>query len=858
MKILKNKTKISTIAFVLMLTFAVSFISFLPTIYADEPIDVDVYLFLSVAPNPVGVGQEVWIVMMCSRVPAMDAQRHAIFWQNWVVTATKPDGTKVNVGTYKSDIVGATFTRYIPDQIGTWYFEFSFPGQTGEGSMTGYYFLPATSNKFELVVQEEPISYWQANPLPTDYWSRPINPENRDWWQISGNWLVKGYDNSGFTGFNPYTEAPNTAHILWTKEIAFGGIVGGDIELAYDPKWLNPIGNPIIINGRIYFSERGGLACVDVRTGEELWWQEGLNPDWGQVYYFGSAQQHGAYAYLWSCRSTWKMYDALTGDWILDMANATSVGGMFSPASLVMSPKGEMLVYFMGGRSPNRWLAMWNSSAVTGMMSAAYGLAEAQVWSWSPRRGATLDWKTGVQWNVTLGVEGTPGITKIDPKKPDVIYSRRTFTQPDLSVLAMDMAFSLTPGEEGRVLWGPTNRTIEPSRSTIWMNDGVFTDYTKEKLQLHGYDVYTGRELWTATPYEGPYGVYHQVSSCGGYDKVYHGTYEGVVHCVDLQTGDRLWDYFTGSAGLESPYGHWPFYGGQTVADGKVYAPTGEHTPVQPFWKGHALHCINASTGDGVWSIRGLFMAPAIADGHALTTNAEDNRLYCFSKGPSATTVSIQNDMITHGDSVLVKGMVTDESPGMKSSDLTARFPNGVPAIADEYMTPWMEYLYMQQQCPEDAEGVEVVLETLDPNGNYYEIGRTTSDTNGAFGCVVDPPVPGKYKIIATFEGSESYFSSTASTYLWVEEAPSPAQRIEPEAPEEPAEEPVAPEEPAEEPTEPEAATEPEEPEEPTEPEPTEPTEAPLFTTTDLAIIAAVAVAVVIGVAAYWQLRKRK
>jgi hypothetical protein len=128
------------------------------------------------------------------------------------------------------------------------------------------------------------------------------------------------------------------------------------------------------------------------------------------------------------------------------------------------------------------------------------------------------------------------------------------------------------------------------------------------------------------------------------------------------------------------------------------------------------------------------------------------------------------------------------------------------------------------------------------------EIGRTTSDTNGAFGCVVDPPVPGKYKIIATFEGSESYFSSTASTYLWVEEAPSPAQRIEPEAPEEPAEEQ----------TEPEAPTEPEEPEEPTEPEPTEPTEAPLFTTTDLAIIAAVAVAVVIGVAAYWQLRKRK
>jgi hypothetical protein len=85
-----------------------------------------------------------------------------------------------------------------------------------------------------------------------------------------------------------------------------------------------------------------------------------------------------------------------------------------------------------------------------------------------------------------------------------------------------------------------------------------------------------------------------------------------------------------------------------------------------------------------------------------------------------------------------------------------------------------------------------------------------------------------------------------------------PQEVTEPEEPEEPNElvptepEPTEPEEPTEEPTEPE------EPEEPTEPEPAEPTEAPLFSTTDLAIIAAVAVAVVIGIAAYWQLRKRK
>ena len=148
-----------------------------------------------------------------------------------------------------------------------------------------------------------------------------------------------------------------------------------------------------------------------------------------------------------------------------------------------------------------------------------------------------------------------------------------------------------------------------------------------------------------------------------------------------------------------------------------------------------------------------------------------------------------------------------------------------------------------------------MVIETLDPNGNYYELGRTTSDINGNFGCVVDPPVQGKYQIIATFEGSASYGSSCASTYINVGEAPSPAQPIEPEEPTEP--EPTEPEPTEPEPTEPEP-TEPEPTEpEPTEPEPTEPTEAPLITT-EIAIIAAVVIAIIIGIVAFWVLRKRK
>ena len=72
----------------------------------------------------------------------------------------------------------------------------------------------------------------------------------------------------------------------------------------------------------------------------------------------------------------------------------------------------------------------------------------------------------------------------------------------------------------------------------------------------------------------------------------------------------------------------------------------------------------------------------------------------------------------------MIRGTVTDQSPGAK----------GTPAISDADSRRGWNICIMQQPRPEDAEGVEVILETLDPNNNFYEIGRATSDTNGNYG----------------------------------------------------------------------------------------------------------------------------
>ena len=82
-----------------------------------------------------------------------------------------------------------------------------------------------------------------------------------------------------------------------------------------------------------------------------------------------------------------------------------------------------------------------------------------------------------------------------------------------------------------------------------------------------------------------------------------------------------------------------------------------------------------------------------------------------------------------------------------------------------------MEHVFQQRPLPTNATGVPVVLTAIDPNGNYIDIGNVTSDLTGAYGCNWKPQVSGTYQIIATFQGSNSYGSSFAQTYMSVSEA---------------------------------------------------------------------------------------
>jgi hypothetical protein len=161
-----------------------------------------------------------------------------------------------------------------------------------------------------------------------------------------------------------------------------------------------------------------------------------------------------------------------------------------------------------------------------------------------------------------------------------------------------------------------------------------------------------------------------------------------------------------------------------------------------------------------------------VADGYFAYLNCYDMQVYSIGKGPSATIVSASPKVSVNGGSVLVEGTVMDIAAGTKQAEQAARFPNGVAAVSDGSMSDWMEYVYMQQPEPTNATGVNITVSVIDPNNNTYDVGTTTSNTDGTFGLTFDPPVSGKYTIVATFSGSESYYSAYSTTYLYVTEPP--------------------------------------------------------------------------------------
>ena len=506
-----------------------------------------------------------------------------------------------------------------------------------------------------------------------------------------------------------------------------------------------------------------------------------------------------------SMGTVYEMLDGFTGKTVCYIANVSSGTGTYSAM-------GDILRYNIVTLGSTNYLQIWNSSFGT-MPSSQNGTG---AWQWRPAGGTfggASAYLGGTAYNY---VHDGNDFFSLNVSIPSILGPRNSRLNETGNIWAIReneyvivgtaglndeqgiapgwmMAISLEDGKEGTKLW--ENTWTPPSSAGreqaatfgasaagflgVYPEYGVFM-YRHQRTQIYyAYSLDTFQQIWESEP-ETQFGYYGTSSNV--YDGVFYSYgYGGVIYAYNITTGDRLWTYAATSEGFESTYGgNYPI-GIVIIADGKLYTVTGEHSPTQPLYRGHNLRCLNASTGDEIWKIQGWFggMSPTssnimMADGILVGLNFFDNQLYAFGKGPSATTVSASPKVSVYGSKVVVEGTVTDQSPvGRRDISGAVQVPlKGTPAISDEDMAAWMEYLFMQQACPTDAKGVDVVLSVLDPNNNVYEIGRTTSDYTGVFGFEFEPLVPGMYQVTATFEGSNAYGPSSATTYLTVEEAP--------------------------------------------------------------------------------------
>ena len=78
----------------------------------------------------------------------------------------------------------------------------------------------------------------------------------------------------------------------------------------------------------------------------------------------------------------------------------------------------------------------------------------------------------------------------------------------------------------------------------------------------------------------------------------------------------------------------------------------------------------------------------------------------------------------------------------------------------------------MQQPMPQNATGVPVMVQAMDSAGNMIDIGTVTSDAFGNFKVAFCPDKEDVYTILASFLGSDFYFASYASTGVAVGPAP--------------------------------------------------------------------------------------
>jgi hypothetical protein len=787
------------------------------TIPAGQTADYTIHdlAFLSVSPHKIGLGQEllinVWITF-----PSGEGK----YMVGYKVTITAPDGTKKDVDLHSYVADGTSWFTYVPEQIGEYKFQFFFLGEyfpagyysngaysltrTGAFASAIYnpsdYCTPAQSDVRTVIVQNELVASWQS-PLPTDYWTRPIEPNNREWAAIAGNYpwseFIGGANAWSDEYYGPFITAPNTPHILWKQQGALSGIIGGE---AGQYSTSGGAGTPsVIYQGRCYqtvtkvmtvqnltaapptlrLQPTSVAECYDLRTGQIYYdipvADGGITPT-KIAYYKGTGEASGVTVDLFTVSGT--------GTNIRLYKINPYTGAVTSNISIPNIGTVEM--FYRNGYYLS-YLSFRNNQVTNGNITLTKSTTGFLV-NWTVQ-GTSTNFTTRIASNISVTIPnsyrtlyeiGSYGALAAYDPDTGITINQNRFIYGGFYGSSYEAVNLVT----GQALWNVStdvNLMESAYRPTnAWCRHGIYVA-EMERGYWQARDEFTGKILWETQMNDAPWGEFWMYDEAAYADIIIGTGYTG-VWALNETNGAIVWHYVDPAVPFESPYnsanGTIDCYSVQNVriADGKVYVSNSEHTPSAPATRGWGLMCLNVTTGEKLWKISGTLMNPGpAADGYMVASSSYDGFMYVMGKGPSQTSVTAPQTAVATGSKVLIQGTVLDMSPAQP----------GTPCISDANMDTWMDYKHLQMPANGyyhniTVTGVPVALYAIDSNGNPASIGTATSDSSGSYQIEWTPPAEGLYKITATFAGSNSYGSSWAETGLTAGPSPTPAPTLSP------------------------------------------------------------------------------
>jgi len=478
LKIAKNKTAATAIAifFILSMTGSMMLapivkgqITAIPGVAVGTI--VPTYLYLNVAPNPIGVGQEVNVNaffgedMISNEIPDQNNP------QNYNVTVTTPSGT-TETKTLIADRTGGGHVSYYPTTVGTYKFQANYGGQVME--TPGYVGLiqgPAQSTVVSLTVQQTPVTFqaYPTTPLPNSWWENPVSAENSNlWYQLMGPNLFQQEYNAT-TWANPTTASVLSGHVLWTKPWGTGGVVGGLTAGAsetsghyWTTRQYEDQLTPIIISGRMYaeyypettgYSD--GIVCWDLFNGQTLFTINTTSTlQFGMVTNYYTPNAYGSIGpYIWTLSGimtmfgpigpiTWNMYSGTTGLYTGSITGGTGLFGLHEDANgniigyYTNSTPGIMSIwtpqqYLFANPTPGTGLPTTLKSTVTiapgQTMLCEFNFTQAlwdlpgNNWEWAASQGFSIDFRVGTMW--AMPIPTTLNGKAINPALSEVRYT---------------------------------------------------------------------------------------------------------------------------------------------------------------------------------------------------------------------------------------------------------------------------------------------------------------------------------------------------------------------------------------------------------------------------------------------------